>query len=146
MGILISALIIAFFAVVLLIIGIALESKGKLFAKNKRCGQAEVVGYERADQSDWYELLVRIPDLDDEKIYNCTAGKINISQFPKGSVIDVSYAPKKIVGLNVVEVHLLDNPPADSLKIGCGVKKISIAMFVIACILAIIGTIFILIF
>lgn len=141
MGLLIGAGVVAFFAIVLLIIGVSLERSGKSFEENKRRGRAEVVGYDRADQSNWYTLLVRIPELNDGKLYNCTAGKINISDYPKGAVIDVFYAPKKVAGMNIVEVHLLDNPPADGSRLGSGIKKFCIAMFVIAALLAVVGVI-----
>ena len=139
MGLFIGAAVVAFFSAVLLMIGIALEKSGKSFEDNKRRGRAEVVGYERADQSDWYTLLVRIPSLNDGKIYNCTAGKINISHYPKNSVIDVFYTPKQIAGIKLIEVHLLDKPPADSIKIGCGIKKVSYAMFFVAGVITVIG-------
>lgn len=139
MGLLIAATVIAFIAITLLIIGIALVSKGNSFHENKQYGKAEVVGYERADQSNWYTLLIRIPKLNDGKIYNCTAGKIDLSSYPKGTVIDIVYAPKKLAGINYVEAHLLDNPPADSTKLGSGIKKFAIAMLVIAGILVLVG-------
>ena len=126
------------------IIGISLEKQGRSFEQNKKSGKAEVVGYERADQSNWYTLLVRIPKLNDGKIYNCSAGKIKISDYPKGSVIDVWYAEKKIVGLKVVEVHLLNNPPADGMKIGSKIKKFSILLFALTAALAVVGLIILL--
>lgn len=139
MGFLIAAIVVAFFAIVLLIIGAAMVSKGKSFNKNKRYGAAEVVGYERAEQSNWYTLLIRIPELDNGKIFNCTAGKINPSDYPKGKVIDIIYAPKKVAGISFVEAHLRENPPADTTRLGQNTKKISVAMLVIAGILIVIG-------
>ena len=139
MGFLIAAIVVAFFAIALLIIGVAMVSTGKSFHANKRYGKAEVVGYERADQSDWYTLLIRIPELNDGKIYNCTAGKIDLSSFPKGTVIDIVYAPKKVAGIHFIEAHLLDNPPADTTRIGTEIKKFAIAMLVIAGILVVVG-------
>lgn len=139
MGFLIAAIVIAVFALALLIIGAALEKSGRSFRENQRKGLAEVVGYERAEQSNWYTLLVRIPALNDGKIYNCTAGKIHLSQYPKGSVIRVLYAPKRIAGMNVVEVHLLDDPPADSSRLGRGIKRVSIIMLVAAGVIAVAG-------
>lgn len=136
---LIAAIVIAFFAMVLLVIGAAMVSKGKSFNENKRYGVAEVVGYECAEQSNWYSLLVRIPELNDGKVYNCTAGKINPSDYPKGKAVDVIYAPKKVAGIIFVEAHLRKNPPADTVRIGQGIKKISIAMLVIAGILIVLG-------
>lgn len=136
---LIAAIVVAFFAVVLLIIGVAMVSKGKSFHENKRYGKAEVAGYERGEQSNWYTLLIRIPELNDGKIYNCTAGRINLSSYPKGAVIDIIYAPKRVANINFVEAHLLDNPPADTIRLGTGIKKFAIAMFAIAGILIILG-------
>lgn len=139
MGFLIAAVVVAFFAMVLLIIGAAMVSKGKSFNENKRYGVAEVVGYERAEQSNWYTLLVRIPELNDAKVYNCTAGKINPSDYPKGKTVDIIYAPKKVAGIKFVEAHLRENPPADTTRLGQSMKKISVAMLVIAGILIVLG-------
>lgn len=139
MGFLIAAASVAFFAFVLLIIGSAMERKGKSFNENTRQGVAEVVGYERAEQSNWYTLLIRIPELNDGKVYNCTAGKINPSDYPKGKTVDIIYAPKKAAGIKFVEAHLRENPPPDTTRLGIGIKKISVAMLVIAGILIVLG-------
>ena len=56
-------------------------------------------------------------------------------------MIDVLYAEKKIAGLNVVEVHLLSNPPADGSKIGSKIKKFSFLLFAVAVVLAVAGLI-----
>lgn len=141
MAFLIGAGTVVFFAVILLVVGVALERKAKSFNENVRSGKAEVVGYDRTNQSDWYTLLVRIPELNDGKIYNCTAGKINLSQYPKGAIIDVLYAPKTIVGIKIVEVHLCDNPPADSFRLGRGIKRFSLALLVLTAILIVVGLI-----
>lgn len=135
MGFVVGAIVVAFFAVVLLIIGVALGREARYFEQNKRAGQAEVVGYDRADQSEWYTLAVRIPALKDGKIYGCKSGKINLSKYPKGTVVDVFYAPKKVAGIKVVEVHLRDKPPANGAKVSRGIKAIAKVMLGIACVL-----------
>ncbi len=139
MSFLFAAVMVSLFALALLIIGLATEKSGKSFCANQRRGQAEVVGYERINQSNRYTLLVSIPELNDGKIYNCTSGKINLADYPKGTVVDVMYAPKKIIGISVVEVHLSNNPPANSLRLGHGIKIVSIVMFVTAVVLAVAG-------
>lgn len=139
MGFLIAGAVIAFIAAVLLIIGAALVRQGKSFRENMRYGIAEVVGYERAEQSDWYTLLIRIPELNDGKVYSCTAGKISPAAYPKGKVVEIIYAPKKVAGIRFVEAHLRENPPADTVRLGNGIKKISVAMLAIAGILVVSG-------
>lgn len=130
----------AFFAIVLFIVGITLEREGADFNANVRSGKAEVVGYERTAKSNWYELLVRIPDLNDGKIYNCTAGKgINPSEHPKGTMVDVLYAPRTIVGIRVIEAHLKDNPPADKAHLGRIIEQLAFALLGVAAILCIVG-------
>lgn len=140
-GLLISSVVIAFFALVLLIIGIALKRKGNDFEQNKKCGQAEVVGYTRSKELEDYTLLVRIPKLNDDNLYSCTSGKIDLSHFPKGTIVDVLYAPIKVFGVDVVEVHLIDVPPTDCLTLGLKFKKFSIILFIIACIFAVAGVV-----
>ncbi len=130
----------AFFTIVLFIVGITLEREGTDFIANARSGKAEVVGYERTAKSNWYELLVRIPDLNDGKIYNCTAGKgINPSEYPKGTIVDVLYAPKTIVGIRVIEAHLKENPPADKARLGRIIEQLAFALLGVAAILCIVG-------
>lgn len=139
MNFLFAAAIVSVFALALLIIGLAMEKSGKSFCANQRRGRAEVVGYRRAEESNWYTLLVRIPELNDGKFYSCSAGKINLSDYPKGAVVDVLYAPKRVVGMNIVEVHLLNNPPTNSVRIGHRIKVVSIVMLVAAVALAVAG-------
>lgn len=131
MAFFIAAMVVAFFALVLFIIGTALKKQNAGFQQNKRHGLAEVVGYKRSSQSNYLSLLVRIPALNDGQTYICTSGKINTSDYPKGSVVKVWYAPKRVAGIHVVEVYLYDNPPADSTKIAQGIIRLSVVMFAI---------------
>lgn len=141
MGFFIAAGAVAFLAIVLLITGIALVRQAESFNKNVRPGKAEIVGYDRTNQSDWYTLMVKIPELNDGNLYSCTARRIDISQYPKGKTIDVLYAPKKTMGISIVEVHLAENPPVDSSKLGLGFKRVAYALLVIGGILVITGII-----
>ncbi len=134
-----AAFIIMFIAIVLLILGISFIRQGESFQKNKRYATAVVVGYERAEKSNWYSLLIRIPELHNNNIYNCTGGRIKPSAYPKGQAVDIVYAPKKTAGITFVEAHLKDDPPADSARLGYGIRNISIAMLVIAGILIVVG-------
>lgn len=144
MNFLFAAAMVSVFALALLIIGLSMEKNGKSFCANQRRGWAEVVGYRRAEESNWYTLLVRIPELNDGKFYSCSAGKINLSDYPKGTVVDVLYAPKRVVGMNIVEVHLLNNPPKDSIQLGRRIKVASIVMLVAAAALTVAGIVSIL--
>ena len=96
--------VLLFIALLLLETGTILGKDSIVFESNKRIGKAEVVGYEH--QSSHHTMLVRLPELNDGKIYSCVAGKIRTSDYPKGAVVDVYYAPEKVAGINIVEVHL----------------------------------------
>ncbi len=139
MGFLIGAAVTAIFGLTLLIAGIAIQSEEKQFEATARPGKAEVVGYDRADQSDWYTLLVSIQGLDDGKLYNCKSGKINIGDYPKGTVVDVIYSPQNVAGINVVEVRLASLPPTGRKRLGSVIHKIALALLVIAGILIVPG-------
>lgn len=139
MEIIIAGFLTAVLAFMLFITGMVLNKNGRSFNESKRYGYGEVVGYDCGDQSSRYTLLVRIPELHDGKIYNCKSGKINIGNYPKGSVVNIIYAPKSIVGIEVIEVYLSDCPPADSVALGKKFKILSIVMFVISCILMVAG-------
>lgn len=142
MGFLIGSGVILLIAIVLLIASVALRKQAESFKQNMRVGKAVVAGYDRADESNWYTLVVKIPALNDNSLYNCTGGNIDTSKYPIGTEVDVLYAPKKIMGINMVEVHLVENPPADSAKLSRGFKNIALALFAIAGIILVLGLLF----
>lgn len=139
MSFFIAAATVAFFALVLLIAGSALHKQNARFQNNKRHTRAEVVGYKCSSQSNYSTLLVRIPELNDGQNHNCESGKINKSDYPIGSLVDIWYAARKMVGIDVVEVYLYSNPPADSTKTARAIVGISIILFAIAGILTVAG-------
>ncbi len=120
------------------IIGRFLKKDADFFEENMRKGKAEVVGYNRAEKSNWYSLAVKLIDVD-EHIFNCEAGKININDYPVGSIVSVIYVKKRTFGIDVFEVHLADNPPGDKKKISNVMMKISLVLFVVSVIMTIIG-------
>lgn len=135
----IGACVLLVFGIALLIIGLALKMISDNFKRNSREGKAVVVGYEQSDYTTWRTLLVKIPALNQERLYSCKGGKISMSKYPKGTVIDVIYTPKRFAGIDLTEVHLKSNPPTDGMKIGNGIVYVSLAILVLACILTVIG-------
>lgn len=136
--------LIVFFAVILLLGSVALEREGADFAANVRFGKAEVVGYNQAEQSNGYTLLVRIPELNDDKLYNCIAGKgTNPWEYPEGAIVDVLYVPRTIEGINVIEaIYLKENQPVDKARIGKTMEQVAFALLGVDAILFIAGKVF----
>ena len=125
--------------ITLLICAFAIDRDNRSFEKNKRFGKAEVTAYNRVSQSDAYTLYVRIPELSDKNIYNCSHGRINVSDYPPGTIVDVMYAPKKIAGNDYADIRLIDSPPADSSGFARVLIILSVALFVAAGILTAAG-------
>ncbi len=139
MGFLIAGGAIVFFGFTLLVIGIGLGRSAVRFDANKRYAKAEVVGYRRAEQSNWYELYIRIPELNDGKTYFCTSGRISLRDYPVGKIVDILYAPTKTMGIHVVEAHLVEKPPADSATLARGIKGVSKVLLIVGILLALAG-------
>ncbi len=125
MNFIISGIVILFFGMALLIISNAIIKNSDYFNSNKCYGQAEVVGYDQGEQTNRHTLLVRILGINDNNVYGCAAGKIIISDYPKGKIVDVIYAPKKSFGIRLKEVHLRNNPPGNRTAIGNVIKKLA---------------------
>lgn len=124
---------------VLLIIGVSAQKSERGFNEHKCRGKAEVVGLTRSGQSDQYTLLVRIPELNDGKLYSCSVGRIKASTYSKNSTVDVVYAKKTVAGFSIVEVRLLKDPPKSNMMIGRIITRFAIALYLISSILIIIG-------
>lgn len=124
-----------------MIIGVSVQKNDRDFNERKRYGKAEVVGLTRSGQSDQYTLLVRIPELNDGKLYSCSAGRIKASTYPKNSIVDIVYIKKTVAGFSIVEVHLLKDPPKSHMIIGRIITWFAIALYLISSILIIIGII-----
>ena len=84
------------------------------------------------------DLRVRLPAISDTDIYLCLAGKIRPDDYPIGTIVNVYYAQRE-TGLKSVEIHLIDDPPADVGRVAGIFKKTAIVIFCIAVILAIVG-------
>lgn len=139
MGFLLGASGALIVALTLLICGIALGRGNRSFEKNKRFGKAEVTAYNRISQSDAYTLYVRIPELSDKNTYSCSHGRINVGDYPPGTIVDVMYAPKKIAGNDYADIRLIDSPPADSSGFARVLIILSVALFAAAGILTAAG-------
>ena len=125
-------------AIVFLIIGVMGEKEVKDFERNKVYGKGKVVGYTRAQGSSWYEPLVKIIGINDGKLYNCQIGSGNGTKYPKDSIIDVEYAKVKNLGINVIEVHSIEDPPSNGSKLFSIFKKLSIILFALSAVLVVI--------
>lgn len=141
MGFYFGAISVGFVGTVLMIIGVSTQKNERVFNEHKRYGKAEVVGLTRSGQSDQYTLLVRIPELNDGKLYSCSVGRIKASTYPKDSIVDVVYVQKTVAGFSIVEVHLLKDPPKSHMIIGKIITRFAIALYLISSILVIIGII-----
>lgn len=139
MGYYIAAAALLFFALLFWLVGVFLQRSTQTFDRNQRFGRAEVVGYDRGEQSSHYSLLVRILDLDDGKLYNCKSQHLDLAKYPKGAVVDVVYAPKRVMGIDVVEVHLADAPPMNGAKFAAGLKIFALVLLIISGILVLAG-------
>lgn len=141
MGCYISAAALAVLAACLLIAAAFSKSRSNSFQKNMRFGKAEVAGYEQAENSKVCILLVRIPEMNDGKLYSCSSGRINTADYQVGKIVDVIYAVKRIAGIEYAEVHLADNPPPEGARIASGFRIIALALFAISIILIAVGVI-----
>lgn len=130
-----------FLFIIFSVVAVALRKSADAFQEGAQFGKAEVVGYEREEHSSWYTLLVKIPTLNDNMIRSCHAGKIRIADYPKGTIVDVIYAKKQVMGLPVVEVHLRENPPASTATASTVFRSISLACLFLALIFCAIATI-----
>ena len=92
------------------IISVILKKSAKYFHENKQFGRAEDVGYDASEGSRWYSLIVKVLDLNDDKTYICNSAKVNIHDYPKGTIVDVAYATTKH---GRVQVYLSNCLPAD---------------------------------
>lgn len=102
----IFALIFLMLAMIFYITGRLLNKSNRNFKKNMRYGQAEVIGYDREEGSDWHTLVVKLCGISDKNSYNCKSKKINIAEYPKGKRVEVVYAPKNIMGSVWYDVRL----------------------------------------
>ena len=141
MGFFIAMGLLLLIGIIIWFSGTMLEKEGKIFEENKQRGKAKVVGYTQTEQSNWIEPMVKIIGLNDGKEYNCRMGNGKGRKYPMDSIIDVEYAPIKSLGIKAIEVHSIENPPGDSIKMGHIFKKIAIALFILAVILGVIGII-----
>ena len=114
------------------IVGIILRRNAGAFERGSRIGKAEVVGYTREERSSWYTLLVRLPELNDGKVYNCMAGTIRTADYPKGTTVDVIYATRRVLGMDTVEVHLMEKQPANQTAVATAFRTIAIFCLILA--------------
>ncbi len=137
--VLIVAAVVAIFGFSLFVIGFALKRQVNRFMANARACRAEVIGYTRGGNSSWYTLLVKLIGAEDDGVYSCKSGKINTWDYPKGTIINVVYSPQKMLGINFPEIHLADNPPHGSIKLGRIIEWFGLALLVISVILVTVG-------
>ncbi len=140
MNFLIIAGFLMFLAIILYVCGASLESSGRHFESLAHSGTGVVAGYDRSEHSNNYILMVRLKDASYKGIYCCVGGiKVNKSDYPIGTELPVIYAPVSVAGIDTVEVHMREYPPANDKKIGTGMKVISYIVTAIAVVSTIYG-------
>lgn len=144
MGWLLAGFIIALIGLILMVAGKALAGTHEQFEAGRKPGHAEVMGYDREEHSSHYTLMVRVLEHDDGKTYGCKAGRGDVTRYPKGTVLDVWYAPVRVMGISTLEVHLAEDPPADAGRIAAAFRNVGRWLTAAAAIPAIIGIIVIL--
>lgn len=120
------------------IISVILKRSAKYFHENKQFGRAEVVGYDASEGSRWYSLIVKVLDLNDNKTYICNSAKVNIHDYPKGTIVDVAYATTKH---GRVQVYLSNCLPVDKASMAKVFNMIAIISMIITLGLLIAGVI-----
>lgn len=141
MGFFIASFVVGVIGLSLYIPGLFLERQSRHFEENKRRGRAEVVGYQRAEESQRYLLTVRLLDANDGKTYPCSGRGILPSRYPLGTVVDVQYTPQRVLGVQIMKVQLFDAQPAKGIRIGMVIKRIAIVLLVITLLLTAAGII-----
>lgn len=134
---LIFALIFLMLAMIFYITGKILNKSDRNFKKNMRYGRAEVIGYDREEESDWYTLIVKLCDIADKSSYNCKSKKINIADYPKGKLVDVVYAPKFVMGAVWYDVRLNETGklPTEDGILAKGFETVGIICLILAVII-----------
>ncbi len=127
--------------IIFFITGKLMDRSHEYFERNMKSGLAEVVGYDRLNDSTWYSLKVKLQEVDTDKYYVCASRKINKADYPAGTIVRVLYAPKKIVGISLYEVHLNEEgkSPIAEDRLGRVFVTISIVCFMIAAALCLLG-------
>lgn len=110
------------------LISVILKRSSVYFHEHKKYGSGEVVGYDSSEGSRWYSLIVKVVELNDNKTYICNSAKINIHDYPKGSIVNVVYA---ITKRGRVQVYLADRLPADKSYMAKVFNVISLVSLII---------------
>lgn len=123
-----SAAIMAVFYLDFKLISVILKRSSVYFHEHKQYGSGEVVGYDSSEGSRWYSLVVKVNELNDNKTYICSSAKINIHDYPNGSIVSVVYA---ITKRGRVQVYLADRLPADKSSMSKVFNIISVISLII---------------
>ena len=139
MGYLITAIVFGFIGLLTLVCTRYLASQEAAFQKNKHVGKAEITNYYAIQGHRYYDLSVKILELNDGKEYLCKCGRIISSDYQKGMIVDVIYSKYKVMGVEIVDVRLLNNMPNDTMRTVRIINMFVKIAFAIAAILATIG-------
>ena len=123
-----SATIMAVFYLDFKLISVILKRSSAYFHEHKKYGTGEVIGYDSSEGSRWYSLIVKVVELQDNKTYICSSAKINIHDYPEGSIVNVAYA---ITKRGRVQVYLADRLPADKSSMARVFNIVSLISLVI---------------
>ena len=123
---------IAILAVILFFTGRSLRVREEQFCERKLRTMAEVLSISSGNPSTAFSLMVRLPVLEDRQIYTCAAGRIKTADYPVGRMVEVEYAPVKLLSLRSVEIRLVENPPLDRRRLGKALDIFATALLAIA--------------
>lgn len=126
------AFVFLFLAICFAVVAIALRKRANAFANGKRYGKAVVVGYDSGEGSPSYSLLVKLPELNDGKLYNCSASRKRLAKYPVGAVVDVAYAPVRVFGITAYDVRLAEDSADDRRGVARAFAIVAFAMGVAA--------------
>lgn len=123
-----SAAIMAVFFLDFKLISVILKKSAAYFHEHKQYGRGEVVGYDTSEGSRWYSLIVKVLELNDNKTHICNSAKVNIHNYPKGTIVNVIYVITRRGG---VQVYLADRMPADKASMSKVFNTISVIILLI---------------
>ena len=131
-----------FMGLTVLLISIYLSKSNKSFQAGRRIGKAEVVGRDYAEGSAWPTSLVKLIGVNHEGMFTLHSDNYQRDgQLPNGTILDVEYAPKQILGHTYYEVYLLGSRASNTKNPGRATMVISVLLFVAALAFLIVGII-----
>lgn len=133
LGLIIAAVLLVAFGAVLLASGQLIYSGDLRFERENKIAGAYVAGYRHEEGSSWTSLMVRIPYLDSEKLYQVSHARIKKSDYPIDKYVFVrfrtngAWADVRLIGKDA---------PLSGTVVGRYISMAGIGMFCAAVVLA----------